>query len=390
MSHAKLPFICFANNDWWYHNRGLFCPQIARRLARDYRVLFVNSLGMRVPSLRTDRHAVPKILRKLKSICRYLRRTEEGMFILSPVSLPLLGSALGRKLNTLSVVTQIKVVTWLLRMKRPVFYINCPPALEVVKRFPKRFLIYERTDLFEEMPGVNREYIAALDDELVSSADLILYVNRRLYEQGLKKNANSMLIGHGVDFDLFVDAAEHPVIPVDLSSIPRPIVGFFGDISAKTSDLALLEFVAQTLKNVSLVLVGPLSTDVTKLRELSNVHFLGPKPYQQIPHYGAQFDVAIMPWNRNRWIEFCNPIKVKEYLALGKPVVSVYYPEIEPYVDVVYVAHDYKEFVAAVREALTENDPQKIGRRREMVRNETWDSKVARICECVDRKLSPG
>jgi len=388
MAHTGTPIICFANNDWWYHNRGLFCPQIARRFTKDYRVLFVNSLSMRMPSFRKDKHALKKVLRKLRSICRFLRRTDEGMFVASPISLPLLGSAVGRRINVASVKAQIRLVRTVLRMKRPIYYVNCPPALEVIRHSPRRFLIYERTDLFEEMPGVNRSYIASLDEELTRSADLVLYVNRQLYKQGLPMNPNSILIGHGVDVDLFVDAAENHRRPADLEGIRRPIIGFFGDISSKTSDFALLESVARKLGDMSFVLVGPISADVTRLRDCPNVHLLGSRPYEAIPQYGASFDVAIMPWNQNRWIEFCNPIKLKEYLALGKPVVSTYYPEVQPYADVVHVARDDEQFVAAIREALAQDEPGKVKQRRQKVRDETWDSKVARIQEFMEGRLS--
>jgi glycosyltransferase involved in cell wall biosynthesis len=388
MRERRQALVCFAGNDWWYNNRGLFCPQIMRRLARDYRVLFVNSLGMRVPSFRKDKHALKKILRKLRSICRFMRRTEDGMFVLSAISLPLLGSALGRKFNTCFVAAQVKSVMWLLRMKRPVFYVNCLPALNVIRNWPRRLLIYERTDLFEEMPGVDKQYVAGLDRELTKNADLVLYVNRQLCEQGLEVNENSLLVGHGVDVDLFRGAAANPEMPADMAEIRRPIVGFFGDISDKTSDFTLLEFTARKLPDVSFVLVGPIGANVAGLRRCPNVHLLGPRPYRQIPHYGAAFDVAMMPWNQNRWIEFCNPIKLKEYLALGKPVVTTYYPEIEPYKDVVYVARSYEEFVAGIQAAREEDDSEQVRRRQEKVRDKTWDSKVSQIRDFIEEHAS--
>jgi glycosyltransferase involved in cell wall biosynthesis len=115
------------------------------------------------------------------------------------------------------------------------------------------------------------------------------------------------------------------------------------------------------------------------------VYFLGPKPYEQIPFYGKEFDVAIMPWNRNKWIQFCNPVKIKEYLALGKPVVSTYYPEIEPYSDIVYIAQDNDAFVFRILEALEERDPAKAEERRKRVHNETWDSKVEQIIDFINK-----
>ena len=138
---------------------------------------------------------------------------------------------------------------------------------------------------------------------------------------------------------------------------------------------------------MSFVLVGPISSNVSNLRKYNNIYFLGPKPYEQIPHYGKMFDVAIMPWKKNRWIELCNPVKTKEYLALGKPIVSIDYPELKPYKDIVYSVSNHDQFIDAVRKALDESDPQLKQKRRERVRHETWDNKVRQITEFIGRGL---
>jgi glycosyltransferase involved in cell wall biosynthesis len=391
MNQKRQEIVCFAGCDWWYHNRGLFCPQVITRLVKTHRILFVNSLGMRIPSLRNDRNALKKIARKLYSLIRFLRKDANGMYVLSPVSLPL-SSALGKKLNSHSVFLQIKIVSFLLGFREPVVYIGCLPALEVAKKMRNtRFMIYERTDLFEEMPGADKSYIAALDRDLAKTADLVLYVNKALWEEGVKQNKNSLLIGHGVDFEVFANAEESTFIPEDIVDIPKPIVGFFGEISTKTSDFTLLEHIARQLPEMSLVLVGPISADVSVLRAYKNIYFLGQKKYEEIPHYGKVFDVAIMPWNKNKWIEFCNPVKIKEYLALGKPVVSTYYPEIEPYSDIVYVARSYEQFISYISVAIEENNVGLKLARRKRVKFETWDSKVEQIKAFIDKGLdSPG
>ncbi|MFZ0035036.1 MAG: glycosyltransferase [Sedimentisphaerales bacterium] len=379
--------VCFAGCDWWYHNRGLFCPQVMTRLARKYKVLFVNSLGMRVPSLGKDSKPFKKVIRKLKSIGRFICRVEAGMYVFSPLSLPFLGNTLGRKLNTFLVWAQVKLVMTFLGFRNPVFYIGCPPALKVVRKLGKGYLIYERTDLFGEMPGVDKSYITSLDQELTRSANLVLCVNKAVWQQSLFANQNSLLLGHGVDFERFANAEETNHIPRDIAAITKPIVGFFGDITEDVCDFSLLERTANNLHDVSIVLIGPISSDVKKLRRHNNIFFLGQKPYEEIPHYGKSFDVAIMPWKRNRWIEFCNPVKTKEYLALGKPIVSTDYPELKPYHDIVYPASNDEEFVAGIRRALEEDSDELKRKRQERVRNETWDSKTQQIINFIENDL---
>jgi glycosyltransferase involved in cell wall biosynthesis len=130
---------------------------------------------------------------------------------------------------------------------------------------------------------------------------------------------------------------------------------------------------------MSFVFVGEASSDIDGLQKRKNVWLLGKKPYEQVPHYGKCFDVAIMPWQQNRWIEVCNPIKLKEYLALGKPIVSTPFLELEKYQDVVYRAGSPKEFADGIKKALVEDNYERIAIRRKKVQASTWDSKVELI-----------
>lgn len=389
MDRKKLesPVVCFAGCDWWYHHRGLFVPQVMSRLQKYTQVLFINSLGMRVPSLTGDRHAIQKMARKLKSISRFLKKDEMGIYVFSPISFPFhnhVGKTCNRKLLQL----QLTFVMKHLRIQNPIYYIGCPPAWEIIKDWPRQYLIYEKTDIFEEMPGANKAYIASLDQELVACSNLILYANKALWEKDQSSNANGLLLGHGVEYDHFADAECSTYIPEDIASIPKPVVGFFGDLTEDVCDFSLIAYVAKQLPEVSLVFVGSISSDVTKLIDIDNVHFLGQKPYEQIPHYGKMFDVAIMPWKQNRWIEFCNPIKTKEYLALGKPIVSIDYPELKPFHDLVYPAGSYDEFVQQIRTALQENSRELKKARQDRVKTETWDNKVRQIVDYIERSIS--
>ena len=153
-------------------------------------------------------------------------------------------------------------------------------------------------------------------------------------------------------------------------------MGFFGGIDDHTSDIGFVEDVVDLLPEMSFVFVGGASSDCSALASHKNVSMLGQKPYERIPHYGKCFDVAIMPWRQNRWIEACNPIKLKEYLALGKPVVSTPFSELQQYLDVVYQARTPGQFAECIKQALAEDCPERITQRREKVQNATWQNKA--------------
>src|SRR5690606_18289340 len=118
-------------------------------------------------------------------------------------------------------------------------------------------------------------------------------------------------------------------------------------------DAELLVRVADGHPDATLVLIGTQAMDLERVLARPNVRYLGPIPYDELPAYAARFDVGLMPWLRNDWIRYCNHIKLKEYLAVGFPVVSIDFPELAPYRDLVSVARTPDEFVEAVTAALT-------------------------------------
>jgi glycosyltransferase involved in cell wall biosynthesis len=239
--------------------------------------------------------------------------------------------------------------------------------------------VYQRTDRFEEYPNIDAARVRAYDATLKREADLTVYVSRSLYEEERQQCRTAIYLDHGVDFDLFATAADDPRIPEDMSNIRHPVAGYFGGIDSHTSDVPFLEKLVTLVPEYSFVFVGSASSDVNGLLKSGNIRMLGQKVYEQVPHYGKCFDVAIMVWRRNRWIAGCNPIKLKEYLALGKPVVSTPFPQLQQYQDVVYQAATPEEFAACLRRAIAEDGPNRIAARREKVKDASWEGKAGLV-----------
>jgi glycosyltransferase involved in cell wall biosynthesis len=226
---------------------------------------------------------------------------------------------------------------------------------------------------------VDRDIIIRYDQKLKAAADLTIFANRALFEQERLQCRRALFLDHGVDYGKFASAEKDTYKPDDVAAIPRPMVGFFGAIDDHTFDVPFTEKLVEYLPQMSFVFVGQPSADVNNLKEKKNVWFLGKKPYEQIPHYGKLFDVTIMPWRQNKWIEACNPIKLKEYLALGKPVVSTPFTELREYRDVVYEAKTPYEFAECIKRALAENGPEKKAARRARVADSTWEHKAGLV-----------
>jgi len=380
--------ICFSCGDWWYHNRGHFDMQVMKRMARTVPVLYVNAMGMRFPSTREGRMFATRILRKLRSVSRGFVKYAKDFYVLSPFSVPVYTRPLLRRINVHLVRAQVQIGARLAGIRCPLMWVVSPPAMDVICPMRRAAIVYQRTDDFKEFPGVNSRVIAEMDQRLVAQADLVVHVNRGLHEEVVARGGRSFLTGHGVDYDLFAADGDERSEPHDIACIPHPRVGFFGGIDSHTFDTDLLRCVASLLPDISFVLVGAASIDVSAFEGLGNVYLLGKKPYEDIPSYGRHFDVAMMPWRQNKWIRACNPVKMKEYLALGKPVVSTPFPEGESYSDVIYFARDAQAFAASIQHAFDEDSSDRKTQRRERVRGHTWDALTDRLCDAIQLSVS--
>jgi glycosyltransferase involved in cell wall biosynthesis len=377
----RIDVICFGGEDWWYHNRGHIDMQLMRRFSRLGTTVYINSIVMQKPGLAQAGKFLQKLKRKAKSIFTGLKKSDAGFWVFSPFSLPVHHISFARGFNRLILRQQINRINRKLGIKNPVVWIACPAACDVAINMNKAKLVYQRTDRFEEYPNVDADVISKYDRKLKQAADLTVFVSRKLYEQEQRQCKRAYFLDHGVDYEMFAESEKDPHKPDDIAGIKGPIVGFFGGIDDHTSDIIFLEKVVTLLPEMSFVFVGKVSSDCPGLKSHSNVLMLGQKPYPDIPSYGRRFDATIMPWRQNRWIEACNPIKLKEYLALGKPVISTPFPQLREYKDVVYEAGTPEEFSAKIRKAITEDCPRLITARKERVRNQTWDSKAQLVLD---------
>jgi glycosyltransferase involved in cell wall biosynthesis len=375
--------VCFGGEDWWYHNRGHIDMQLMRRFAKYGTTLYVNSIVMQKPNISDGRKFVKRLVRKTKSIFTGLKQTDAGFWAYSPFTLPVHHLEWARPTNEIILRYQVCYVIHKLRMVNPIIWVACPAACDTAIKTKRALLVYQRTDRYEEYPNVDPDIIRKYDQKLKLAADLTLFVSSSLYEQEHSQCKNALFLDHGVDYEMFASAEQNPYKPEDIAHIPRPIVGFFGAIDDHTSDIPFVEKLVDLLPEMSFVFIGRASSDCSRLKAKKNVWMLGQKPYEQITHYGKCFDVAVMPWRQNRWIEACNPIKLKEYLALGKPIVSTPFAELQKYHNLVYVAKTPQLFAECIKKTLAENSPDKVVARRKMVEKASWESKTQMVINAM-------
>ncbi len=372
--------ICIGGEDWWYHNRGHFDFQIMRRLAMSWPVLFVNSIGVRMPSLGASGQFMQRISRKLKSLSRGLVEAEPGFWVFSPFSVP---GRVGQQLSDWALAPQIRDAAKRAGIERPLLWVHCPAGASLVGQFDETGVVLQRTDRFEAFPDADGRLIGTQIGKLRQDADLVVYAASHLMAEESDLVRDAILIEHGVDLERFADAGwsardstfEHPG---DVRLIGRPRVGFVGGIDAHTFDPELFVDVVKRLPDHQFVLVGACSLPEGWC-EQENVHFLGRKPYDEIAEYQASMDVLIMPWNQSEWIKACNPVKLKEYLAVGRPIVTTDFRALDRWREFVTVAEGPEAFAAAIRAAV--GQPTNFNGRLTRLESESWDAKAKLLAE---------
>jgi glycosyltransferase involved in cell wall biosynthesis len=389
-SFAGHDIVCFAN-DW--SGDPLSKKHVMTRLAKKNRVLWVNSLGNRAP--RASTRDMKRILEKLTRFAAHMTEgpveVAPNIHVITPLAIPNYRSAAARRVNELVVSTTVKMAMRSLGFRDPLLYTFVPASAWVARKLGETKVVYHCVDEYSKFDGAGDD-IAQLEEELIEKSDLVITCSSRLQASKSKLNPKCVLVRHGVEQAHFKTALDEATeIPADVRDLPRPVFGFYG-LVAEWVDLEAMARVAEAYPHGSLVIVGEHNNadaaGMARLRALPNVHFLGRKPYAALPGYCKAFDVALLPFLKNELTENANPLKLREYLAAGLPVVSTDIPEAKAVAERgVYLADGADAFVTRVGEALSGGAGPNRARSDAMAR-ESWDEKVADI-ETLLMELKP-
>jgi glycosyltransferase involved in cell wall biosynthesis len=368
--------VCFAK-DW--DENPTSNNHVMRLLARGNRVLWLNSIATRTPNLRDGRD-LGKIFRKLVSFFRGPKHIEGGLWVYTPIVLPFPRSRLATWINAWVLRASLAFVRRLIGIRGPFqLWVFIPTAAKYVGKLGESLVVYYVTDEYSQFSYVDGAEVAAGDRALCARADVIFATAQSLVDRRRPQNPETHLARHGVDHALFARALkDSTAVPPDLAALPGPVIGFYGAIQ-DWLDLDLIEHLARRHPEWSIALIGQTLTDVNRLRALPNVHFLGRKPHTELPAYCKGLAVGLIPHKVCELTRNMNPIKLREYLSAGLPVVSVPLPEVQAYSDLCGIASDYEAFERCVAEAIRDDSPEARRARSEAMRAETWERRVAEI-----------
>jgi glycosyltransferase involved in cell wall biosynthesis len=377
------PVILYFGNDWSAENRTS-SHHIARQLAERYDVFYIECPGLRAPS--ASGRDVKKIFSKLWKGLRAPRQVGERIKVKTLLQVPFHRFGLVRWLNRLLVKASARWLMWRQGIRRPISWFVIPHLPYLAGALQERAAVYYCIDDYAAMPGVNREVVAAMDAEITRRADVVFVSSETLKEPKSQLNPNTHHSPHGVDVEHFGRAQDpdQPVAP-EVAALKRPVIGFFGLIE-RWINLDLVAYLAEQRPQWSFVLIGRAAVPTEQLPQRDNIHYLGKRPYEDLPAYGKGFDVSIIPYHLTYQVLNSSPLKLREYLAMGKPVVSVSVPEIDKFADVVAIARTKEEFLEKLDLAVAGQEPADATQRRmNRVREDGWSARVDNVLAIVQQ-----
>lgn len=378
--------ICFGGEDWWYHHPHSK-NHLMRRFARaGNKVIFVNSISMGLPSL-ANKDLLPRVARKLRSYAKLARTTPEGITVVSPATLPFFGSRAARAVNRHLLSAQINMLARSRHLARPILWIAIPTAAEMIGHLDESLVVYHVSDKYDANTmdhATDPAAIRRLHEIALDKADLIFYSGRKLYTEAERGRERSYLLEQAVDFAHWASVTSGALeVAPEVAALPRPRLGYFGAVEPWLVDQELIKRAAEKHPTWQWVFIGNKSRGM-EIENLPNTHFLPPVPYDDLPRYAAGFDVCVLPWETEQaFTSYGSAIKVREYLATGKPTVIAPLPEYEPMKDVLRIARSRDDFFRQVEHALEETGTEARRARQAAVASGTWDARAEWVSELI-------
>ena len=380
----------------WDIEIGSNCKNIALELAKNNRVLYVNSPLDRITRFRQQKaEKIKKRIKVLKSGTPEISVISSNLWNLFPatliesinwIRLPILFDWLNY-VNNKRFAKQIRLAIDQLGFRDYIIFNDSDMfrsfyLKELLK--PDLYIYYTRDNLvavdYWKKQGLRIEALH------MKKADLVVANSTYLAALAKKHNPDSFYVGQGCDVSKF-DSNQITSVPSDISSIPKPVIGYIGALLSLRLDIEVLEYVAKTRREWNLVLVGPEDEvfKSSRLHQMGNVHFLGNKKENELPSYLSQFDVAINPQVLSPVTIGNYPRKIDEYLSMGKPTVATRTEAMSVFLDYTYQAENKEEYIILIDRALSENNVQRNLQRIVFARQHTWENNVSEIFKAIEK-----
>ena len=387
--HSK-DCILFSTADWdapYWTNKQHTAQHLAQQ---GYRVLYVESVGLRAPNMSGR-----DLRRMWHRLCRGLRQPKQvqpNIWVLSPLTIPFKQSSrLVRFINQALVSLPIRLFMYRMRFDTPLIWTYHPFVQEIVATLRRGPLVYHCVDDLSAVPGIDSVGFNQEERLLLVDCAAVFVTSLALKAKCETLNKNTHYFPNVADIEHFGRALLSGAEPIEICEIPKPRVGYIGALSDYKVDFDLIRAVAKARLDWHWVIIGAEregqnSKVMSDLRALSNVHFLGDKPYASLPSYLRAFDVATLPTLINDYTRSMFPMKYFEYLAAGVPVVSTPLEFTKYYRGGLLTAANAESFEKAIVQQL-ERGRFTRAESVQLVGDNTWTKRLLKMIEIIDNQL---
>lgn len=359
---------------------------LIKHLAETRKVIWVNSIGLRRPTFtyRDIKRSWNKLTATKKSSVQTIElsaQQQRNLQIIAPRTIPAPRSIFGRWFAVQILLLQIKPLLKKMQLQAPILWTSLPTAVDFSGHLDESALVYYCGDDFSGLAGVDHDTVNQREQELLAKADLIMASSELLAKRSAASRTH--LLTHGVDYTLFSTPVARAT---DLPNDGRNIAGFYGSIS-QWLDLELLATTIKKMPDWYFVFIGNAVVDISVLTQFKNVIFLGERGHQQLPAYSQHWTASLLPFIDNAQIRACNPLKLSEYLAAGRPIISTAFPAVQPFHQsgLVQIAESSNAMIEALRcsEHVVQlpNFPIAL---RNTVRNHSWAARAQQVSSWLE------
>lgn len=343
-----MKFVVFGE-DWGEHPSST--QHLFEQLAKQHEVHWINSIGMRKPTCNIK--DISRLFNKAKKIFTRSKNrnkniakknTEQNITVHNLAVLPWHDNIYVQTYNEF-IFTQNNFDS-----DEPILYwISVPTAITMIKLRKIDKVVYYCGDDFTGLAGVDHKMVEPIERRLIAKADMIYVVSEHLYNKMPKYK--TYMLTHGVDLELFTKPA---AVAPEIKNVNKYKVGFYGSVN-EWLDVELLIKLAKLRPNYELILVGTITINIDNLLALDNVTHVNAVEHRRLVEFSQHWDVSILPFVNNQQIRACDPLKLKEYLAVGTPVVSTSFPAVDKYPETILVGYDHNGFIERVDSAIAIN-----------------------------------
>lgn len=369
--------IIIFGDDWGRYPSTI--QHIGRVLAKNNRVIWIGSLGLRKPEFKLS--DIRRAFQKLLSI---FRRGDSGTNTVSPVILlhpfviPFHDLNFIKGLNRILLLRKLRRAIEKYHIKDPVLITSSPVMSSIIGCIGESSVHYICLDDYSNFKGAFSN-ILQFENELLQKADSCFAVSDELVKTRKTWAGISYYLSQGAEIKHFTQV--HKEIPDLVKNLKKPVIGYFGIIAPLWTDINLIIRAAKEYPEYEFLIIGRVEMDISGFNQVKNIRYIGEVPYSNLTKYAQVFDVGIIPYENNQLTRSGNPIKLYEYLAMGIPVVSIDVTEVRKFGDLVFVANNEDEFVQLIKTAVEDCTPERNQARKQKALEYSWEAVTEKISD---------